>query len=146
MRKWIRNSFRSPQTTDSVFDTQCQIRTLTDILRTATESSIPNYNPEIYKKQTKNQQRWGPDVYSAIRNSRRKRGEWKQAGKPDRSADPVHFDEMKSAKSRLRKAVRQNEANSRDAKLRKIMNSENTQTSTRSFHALVRMQRKSDSS
>ena len=53
---------------------------------------------------------------------------------------------MKSAKSRLRKAVRQNEANSRDAKLRKIMNSENTQNSTRSFHALVRMQRKSDSS
>ena len=50
VRKSIRNSFRSPQTTDSAFDIQCQIRTLTDILRTATESSIPNYKPEIYKK------------------------------------------------------------------------------------------------
>ena len=80
------------------------------MLRTTTESSIPNYKPEIFKKQTKNQQRWGPDVYSAFRKSRRKWGEWKQAGKPDRSADPVHFDEMKSAKTRLRKAVRQNEA------------------------------------
>ena len=75
--KWIRNSFHSVQTTDSVFDIQCQIRTLTDILRTTTESNIPNNKPEIYKKQTKNQQRWSPDVYSAIRNSRRQWGEWK---------------------------------------------------------------------
>ena len=75
VRKWIRNSFHSVQTTDNVFDIQCQIRTLTEILRTAKESSIPNYKPDICKKQTKNQQKWSPDVYSAIRNSRRKWGE-----------------------------------------------------------------------
>ena len=50
---------------------------------------------------------------------------------------------MKKPKTRLRKAVRQNEAKSREAKMRKIMEREN---STKSFHTLVRMQRKSDSS
>ena len=49
----------------------------------------------------------------------------------------------KKAKARLRKAVRQNEAKSRELKMRKIMDSENC---TKSFHTLVRMQRKSDSS
>ena len=139
VRKWIITSFHNDQTTDSIFDIHCQIRMLTDILKAATEYSIPNYKPEIYKKQIKNLHRWSPDVYSAIRKSRRKWGEWKKAGKPDRSADPVHFDEMKKAKTKLRKAVRQNEAKSREAKMRKIMDSEN---STKFFHTLVRMQKK----
>ena len=71
IRNWIRNSFHSVQTTDSIFDIECQIRMITDILKAITECSIPNYKPEIYKKQTKNMQRWSPEVYSAIRNSRR---------------------------------------------------------------------------
>ena len=50
---------------------------------------------------------------------------------------------MKEAKIQLRKAVRRNEAISRESKMKKIMDNEN---STKSFHALVRMQRKTDSS
>ena len=87
-----------------MFDVQCQIRTLTDILKSATEYSIPNYKPEIYKKQTKNQPRWGTDVYSAVCESRRKWGEWKKVGKPERSADPVHLEQMKKVKNKTGKS------------------------------------------
>ena len=41
-------------------------------------------------------------------------GEWKAAGKPERSANSLHFHEMKEAKIQLRKAVRRDEAISRE--------------------------------
>lgn len=144
-KETVRNNLRSSfgernQNSNSLYDVQCQIRELTSVLKSATEKSIPRYKPEIVKEKLKPQQKWTPDVYAAIRNCRRTWGEWKAAGQPDEALAPNYHRSMKTAKVNLRKTIRQCEAKARDEKLQNIMDSENN---SKSFHTLVRMQRKS---
>ena len=123
-----------------MYDILCQIKDLTAALKSANELSILRYKPENVKRKLKFHCKWTPDKHAAIRECRRKWGEWKAAGQPDQEAAPDYFISMKSAKTNLGKVMRQTEAKFREDKMRNIMNCENN---SKSFHTLVRMQRKS---
>ena len=63
----LRESFRRNQTSDSIYDLHCQIRDLTNVMKDATEQSIPKYKSHIVKKANKTQHKWNSDIHLAIR-------------------------------------------------------------------------------
>ena len=92
-------------------------------------------------KPLKKSRKWNPQVTAAIRQSRKAWGDWKLAGKPDKDDSPTCHRNIKEAKTNLRKSIRKTNAKDRETKLQAIMDAENN---TKSFHTLVRMQRKSN--
>lgn len=94
-RNNLRKSFgnRNLQS-NSMYDVHCQIRDLTNVLKSAAKTSIPRYKTEIVKKKLKPHCKWTPDIYAAIRECRRSWGEWKAAGQPDQEAAPNYFISM----------------------------------------------------
>ena len=96
----------------------------------------------MVKKMSQKPMKWNPQITTAIRNSRKVWGDWKNAGRPSKDENATLHDKMRDAKTNLRKLTRQANARDREVKLQNIMDNENN---TKSFHALVRQQRKSNS-
>ena len=141
VRIQIQQSFLS-QHTSSAYDINCQIRDLTYILKTATEVSIPGFSTKMVKKMSQKPRKWNPQITTAIRNSLKVWGDWKNAGRPSKDENATLHDKMRDTKTNLRKLIRHANARDRELKLQNIMDNENN---TKSFHALVRQQRKSNS-
>ena len=139
----LKESLHRIQTSDRIYDLHCQIRDLTFVCKDATVQSIPKYKPYKVKRQTKTQHKWNPDIHSAIRECRKTWGDWKIAEKPEKSLESEHHLRMKTAKTNLRKLIRQSDAKERETKVRKIRDNE---SNSKSVHALVRLQRKSTNS
>ena len=125
--------------TNSPYDLHCQIRCLTDILKSATEISIPGYTSTKLMTTKPKSRKWNSQVTEAISMSRKVWGDWKMAGKPDKEDNPDLHNSIKAAKTNLQKSIRKTNANDRESELQSIMDSENN---TKSFHTLVRLQRK----
>ena len=67
VRTQIQQSFLC-QHTNSAYDIECQIRTLTDILKAGAEN-IPGYTAEMVKKTSQKPRKWNLQIYGAIRVS-----------------------------------------------------------------------------
>ena len=115
VRIQIQQSFLS-QHTSSAYDIHCQIRDLTDILKTATEVSIPGFSTKMVKKMSQKPRKWNPQITTAIRNSRKVWGDWKNAGRPSKDENAILHDKMRDAKTNLRKLTRQANAKGQGGK------------------------------
>ena len=111
---------------------------LKTILDRAASASIPGYNPDnLKKKKSSNAKRNGKFIKDASRASKACWHKWKSLGAPTDPNHPVKK-EMKDAKQKLRKTLRQANAAARTQDLEDIMQAKDKDAM---FHRLIRKQR-----